>query len=467
MRRNLFLFGAGEISTEYSKFLKKLSIDIEGYVDNDKTKWGLNFYGRKIYKPEMLRQIENINILIACAAKEEILLQLSQMNLEKYIISFKEIICFSSREIVNRVCTKHIQMDERSTKTIIVDNLSRAWGGAEDWSHMLAASLSDRKHEVYVVEHTKQLSAFQLKENIIGIEADEKEIYNIFLKLVESLMQKKPFILFNVRNSELLWAAVAIKWIYPKEVRIISSILNDTIYEEFCEWDDSVDLYLCISSRIAENMVRKYGIAKQKVYCRTPFIEQIKKIDRIYHVKSNEPLRIGYPCRLVQFQKRADLIPKLLMYLEEMNINYILNIAGDELCEMVIKEYVEKNHLCGKVNLYGRLTRMELLDFLHRQDVYLNFSEFEGTSLTMLEAMASGCVPIVTDVSGVGDFIINEENGLIANVGDLKKIAEYIIFLDKNRSKLVEYGDRCMNIVPQKCMIVDYIDDIEDIIESV
>ena len=106
--------------------------------------------------------------------------------------------------------------------------------------------------------------------------------------------------------------------------------------------------------------------------------------------------------------KPSDLIPELLMYLEEKEVNYVLNIAGDGPCEMMIKEYVEKNQLYKRVNLYGRLTRTGLFDFLDHQDVYLNFSEFEGTSLTMLEAMASGCEQVVTKVSGVSDFIMNE-----------------------------------------------------------
>ena len=467
MQRKLFLFGTGKISQVYSEFIGKMSIDIEGYVDNDKTKWGSYFFGKQVCEPEILRQITHPCILIACAAKKEVSAQISQMNLEKYIISFKEIISFSSREIVNRACPTGSQTDIRSAETIIVDNLNGTWGGAEDWSHMVAASLLKRSYEVYVVEHTKQPSVFELKENIMSIDSDGKDIYYVYLKLVELLMKKKPFILFNVRNSELLWAAVAIKQIYPKEVRIISSILNDAIYEEFYEWDDSIDLYLCISSKILENMVKQHKLDNKKVYCRTPFIEKIRKVNKTYHIEDDEPLRIGYPCRLVHFQKRSDLIPELLMYLEEKEVNYVLNIAGDGPCEMMIKEYVEKNQLYKRVNLYGRLTRTGLFDFLDHQDVYLNFSEFEGTSLTMLEAMASGCVPVVTNVSGVSDFIMNEANGLIADVGDLEKISEYIAFLDRNRYKLVEYGERCMRIVQEKCNMDDYMDDIEKILKSI
>lgn len=47
--------------------------------------------------------------------------------------------------------------------------------------------------------------------------------------------------------------------------------------------------------------------------------------------------------------------------------------------------------------------------FWKGQDVFVNVSEYEGTSLSMLEAMGYGCVPVVTDVSGAREFIAQEK----------------------------------------------------------
>ena len=136
------------------------------------------------------------------------------------------------------------------------------------------------------------------------------------------------------------------------------------------------------------------------------------------------------------------------------------------MCGKEIEKYVEKKCLYEKVKFYGKLTRTELTDFLDCQDIYLNFSEYEGTSLTMLEAMASGCVPVVTNVSGVDDFIESGINGLIADVGDLGKIAEHIVSLDKNRNILAEYGQKCMDKVSRKCSLDKYIANIQEELKS-
>jgi len=467
MQRKLYLFGTGKIAQEFTFFFDYMSIEIEGYIDNDRCKWGGYFYNKKIYSPDTLCQIEDFCIFIACAAKKELILQLSQMNLEKHIISMKQIINVYGNSVIARERFDELRDGSRKDKSIIIDNLGGTWGGAEDWSHIVALSLAERKYEVNVIEQTQQPLVEDLRGNTLCIDTDKMDEYHIYMSLIKALMKKKPFILFNVKNSELLWAAVTIKQVYPDDVCVISSILNDAIYEEFYEWDNSIDLYLCISSRIQENLINICRVNQRKVFCRTPFIEKIRKVNKAYHVKGNEPLKVVYPCRLVVYQKRADLIPSLIEYLEEKKVHYLLNIVGDGPCEDKIKEYVELNHLHSKVKMLGRLSREELCDFLNQQDVYLNFSEFEGTSLTMLEAMASGCVPVVTNVSGVSDFIENRINGLVADVGDLEKISGHIAFLDKNRHKLVEYGNKSMSIVQEKCRLSDYIDDIENIIKLV
>lgn len=467
MRGKLFLFGTGKISKRYTELFKQISVEIVGYIDNDREKWGTYFYGKKVDGPQKLLQEKDPDIFIACSAQDEISIQLSEMNLEKCIVSMNQIIDISDKSVIDNIMLKNLMLDRCREKSIIIDNLNGKWGGAEDWSHIMVSALAERGYDVYVVEHTKQPPAEGLEKNTLYITMDEENEYCIYSELIKLLMIRRPFILFNVKNSELLWAAVTIKQRYPKESFIVSSILNDAIYDKFCEWDDHIDLYLCISSRIQENLVHLYHVDRRKVHCRTPFIEKIRIINKIYSIENDKPLKVGYPCRLIAYQKRADMIPKLIMYLEQNNVNYVLNIAGDGPCEIRINEFVESNQLHSKVKMYGRLSRTELYDFLDEQDVYLNISEFEGTSLTMLEAMASGCVPVVTNVSGVSDFIENRINGFTVNVGDLEKISEHIAFLDHNRYMLAKYGGKSMQIVQEKCRLSEYIDDIEEIIKFV
>lgn len=110
------------------------------------------------------------------------------------------------------------------------------------------------------------------------------------------------------------------------------------------------------------------------------------------------------------------------------------------------------------------LSRAELINFLLQQDIYLNLSDYEGTSFTMLEAMACGCVPIVTNVSAADDFINYWENGFISDIGDIENIANSILYLISNRKQLKDYRIKCAAIVSSRCNLTDYINYIEKLI---
>ncbi len=128
-----------------------------------------------------------------------------------------------------------------------------------------------------------------------------------------------------------------------------------------------------------------------------------------------------------------------------------MQIAGEGECLPMIERYLKETKIPNRVQLLGRLPKSEMDSFWKGQDVFVNVSEYEGTSLSMLEAMGYGCVPVVTDVSGAGEFIEQEKNGCICDVGDLEGIADCIAALADNRELLKIYGDRCRRIVQDRC----------------
>ena len=89
-------------------------------------------------------------------------------------------------------------------------------------------------------------------------------------------------------------------------------------------------------------------------------------------------------------------------------------------------------------------------DFWIKQDIALNLSDSEGRSLSNLEAMAAGCVPIVTDVPGTMEDVIDGKNGFVVSRGDYVGLTERIQFLYKHRDQLIVLGQQAkMDINPK------------------
>ena len=112
-----------------------------------------------------------------------------------------------------------------------------------------------------------------------------------------------------------------------------------------------------------------------------------------------------------------------------------------------MNEYVEfpKFNPITKVNKYlGPIDRESIINIFHNSDLYVDCSLNEGFGLTPLEAMACGCIPIVSDSFGIEEYIINKKNGfIIKEVNNSNKYLEIIskIIEDPNIVKSINFNN--------------------------
>ncbi|MDC1505578.1 glycosyltransferase family 4 protein [Winogradskyella sp.] len=87
-------------------------------------------------------------------------------------------------------------------------------------------------------------------------------------------------------------------------------------------------------------------------------------------------------------------------------------------------------------------TKEELNQIINEQDVFVFPTRFEGFPVALLETMALGVVPIVSDIpSGIPE-LVTPENGFLVHKQDIKGFVEKIQFLDGNRNIL---KDKALN----------------------
>lgn len=101
-------------------------------------------------------------------------------------------------------------------------------------------------------------------------------------------------------------------------------------------------------------------------------------------------------------------------------------IVGDGRLLSDLKVLAHKLQLDDKIKFTG--SRKDVANILSWTDVYCLPSLWEGMPIGILEAMASGCAVIATDVMGTKE-IVNAGNGILFKPGDFKALAEGITFL--------------------------------------
>jgi glycosyltransferase involved in cell wall biosynthesis len=176
-------------------------------------------------------------------------------------------------------------------------------------------------------------------------------------------------------------------------------------------------LITLLPSRVDDIHLVPYGVATPRFQSAT---------------REHGPLRLLYAGRLVRKQKRIFDLVEIVRELDRRGTDYSLSIVGvgpdrDQLTAEL--------NCAPRVCFYPGVCHTEIAGVYQDHDVFLLPSETEGTSIALLESMAHGLVPVATRVSGSEDVIIDGCNGILCDVGDVRRMAEGIEALAGNESK--------------------------------
>ena len=95
-----------------------------------------------------------------------------------------------------------------------------------------------------------------------------------------------------------------------------------------------------------------------------------------------------------------------------------------------VERFISEKGLGNKVTLHGEATPLELVDWYQRSAFFLLGSSKEGGSFALMEAMACGCIPIVSDIPANRKMLKNGEVGYLFPPKDDKALAEILCALD-------------------------------------
>jgi glycosyltransferase involved in cell wall biosynthesis len=123
--------------------------------------------------------------------------------------------------------------------------------------------------------------------------------------------------------------------------------------------------------------------------------------------------------------------------------------------------------LKDRFNYLGVVSGRDKLDAIRSADYFLLPSWFEGLPLSLLETMAAGLVPVVTNVGSVNFFVKNEENGIFVAKKNPRDLYQKMKKLILNPDLYEAFSMNARNTIAERCDIKDYIFQLNFIYESV
>lgn len=102
------------------------------------------------------------------------------------------------------------------------------------------------------------------------------------------------------------------------------------------------------------------------------------------------------------------------------------------------------------VLLPGQVGYADLPRFYRSADLYIAATHSDGTSISLLEAMACGCPALVSDIPGNREWITPGENGWLTPVGDADALAQAILAAVEQRPALPHMGAAARRLAEQR-----------------
>ena len=113
------------------------------------------------------------------------------------------------------------------------------------------------------------------------------------------------------------------------------------------------------------------------------------------------------------------------------DVNLILLGGGSQGAK--IRQILMNGGVMDRVHFGGQVGQRDLPRWYHMADIYISPSHVDGSSVSLLEALACGMPCLVSDIAGNREWVEDGVNGWLFRDGDADDLAEKILVAIKSR----------------------------------
>lgn len=258
-------------------------------------------------------------------------------------------------------------------------------------------------------------------------------------------LQDFLIILFNRDIKNFVISYSEAHWLVWKLYTIITKIshINVTIvihhgksaptdhYSLYKNFFSSAKHVVAVSSDIKSNYDKAFGIDCKVVYPILPFKKSEENICTI-----KERYSIPVDCHVISMvgtikqMKNPDTLIKALgylgeKYLQEHKLHAVFAGGGAMISEL--KMLSQKLSVSSFVHFLGRLPQENICEIMKMSDIFLIASDFEGTSISLLEAMYNSVPIIISRAPGLITMLNEETEALAFQTRNEIELADCIV----------------------------------------
>ena len=310
------------------------------------------------------------------------------------------------------------------------------FGGSTTFLCNLAGELTRRKVPVLVVSPEKEnpfATDFQKAGVRVVLHDDRRTIFeDRMASMLQTLAEFQPTVVIGCLGA----ISYEVLRYLPRGIYRMAVVQSDhtIFYDAISPYAGCLDAAVGVSTMIARRFTAMNEFLKVSKPCLPYGVAIPPAVEP--RGTSGGPLRILYLGRIMNPQKRVHLFPQILEELKKSGIPFQWTIAGEGDQLVDLKRLMASDRPGQQVIFPGPLPNAQVPALLERHDVFLLASDAEGLPISLIEAMAHGVVPVVSDLeSGIRD-VVDAANGILVPVDDVGGYACAIIHLHGHREEL-------------------------------
>jgi len=136
----------------------------------------------------------------------------------------------------------------------------------------------------------------------------------------------------------------------------------------------------------------------------------------------------------------VDVLAKAFVQVANVNPDVQLILLGGGSQGAKIRKILMNGGVMERVHFGGHVGQRDLPRWYHMANIYISPSHVDGSSISLLEALACGIPSLVSDIPGNKEWIEDGVNGWTFHDGDVDDLAEKILFVIKSRRSWERIG---------------------------
>ncbi len=146
----------------------------------------------------------------------------------------------------------------------------------------------------------------------------------------------------------------------------------------------------------------------------------------------------------------VDVLAKAFVKVAEQNPDVDLLLIGGGSQAQLIRQILQRGGVLDRVSLPGQVAQKDLPRWYHMADLYISPSHIDGSSVSLMEALACGIPCLVSDIPANKEWVTENENGWLFPDGNADALAEKILAAIAQRKKLPEVGRAARRVAERR-----------------